>query len=570
MLGDSIHESLAKRLLAVKALIKMGDIVRAESLLQSVESTVEGTPTEQASPEAGSCEMSRGILSFYKGKNREAIASFLKSRELSDSANDGLHAAAADNSLGNVYARMGQEKRAVRFYTQALKRAKEVFDVVGEGAYQMNIGNFYHQTGQFEEAVEHYCDSLNRFRRIGYRFEITRVLTNLANTHLQMGHVIRAKELVHEAISEAQGKGLLYQEGYAKLVRGDLFAYDGDISEAAISYLSARDLFSRLGYLQEEMLARVGLMRCHVERGDLPVYGREAEGFRKDYPPELVQSVEDELKRVEMAGRFVGNEMAGSQAIDAIRDVLKAERKGGPKERAFLLFMERLAKRKKDLVALNWIAVRLGRWVYAVNEEDKPKLNGKAGWAIIKKLQAIHNLIVSGCPSRQVIDTILQEILDVSKSDRGLLILRNGDSFRVDAAFNVAPNVARELGNRISTTITQGVFSSGLPSAMGETEAANPLVRSVFDLGLKSVFCLPLNNNGDTIGVIYADSIRQRNVRGDLPVLQAFADLASVAILHTKLLDSLQAENESLKRDLKALSASLPDEENTGDQVVHS
>lgn len=530
-------------LLSAKCSMKKGDFSAARETLESLSGEKELTPSEQAGR-----ENSTGVLHFYEGNLAEAIPCFQRAVLLYSRLGDKLHTASSENSLANALLRQGKEAEAEQCYRTALKTAREIFDVVGEGSYLMNLGALFQQKREYPKALEHYCESLMKFQRIGYGFEIPRVLNNLANTHLHQGNILRAKELIHDSLRRCHEKRTGYLEAYSLLILGDIHSQEGNLLEAQKNYEAALRIFSILGTSLEITMAEINLLRIYAEDLQFDAFDRLWDRIQakvsEQSPPSIQQAVSDAL----WIDRFAKGEFDDQDLSRRFKEDLPHLERGSPEEKAVLTSLERIAKKNRRQGAMRWTALRLGR--PGVTSPSRHPLSGKTGplgSSLLDRLHRLHEMIAEACPTQEIIDLILESVLQLSESDRGLLVLKDGETFSINSTHNLSKPEAEELGSRISSTISQGVFQSGLPALIPNTKEMNLMTQSVADLGLQSVLCLPLNNRGETIGIIYADSKRPKKYHQKLPLLQAFADEATLTLVNARLVDQLRETNHSLK-----------------------
>ncbi len=152
------------------------------------------------------------------------------------------------------------------------------------------------------------------------------------------------------------------------------------------------------------------------------------------------------------------------------------------------------------------------------------------------------------------IDRLLVSIVDkaiaVTRGERGFLLLREGSG-----ATEPGIRVARDArgsdlprDTRFSKSVATQVVSTRAPvrSMVNSDAEALELGRSVFDLKIRAVMCVPLKvRDGGTLGAVYVDSrVASREfTRADLAFFAAFADQATIALENARLVrDSLEKE----------------------------
>ncbi len=113
----------------------------------------------------------------------------------------------------------------------------------------------------------------------------------------------------------------------------------------------------------------------------------------------------------------------------------------------------------------------------------------------------------------------------------------------------------------VSLSVVRKVAESGEPLFISETldeEADLKDQRSIVDLKIMTVICIPLRFAGKLVGVIYSDSdtVSERFSESDLSILNAFGAQAAVAIENAKR----HGELETVKRALETQNVILREE----------
>lgn len=165
-----------------------------------------------------------------------------------------------------------------------------------------------------------------------------------------------------------------------------------------------------------------------------------------------------------------------------------------------------------------------------------------------------------------LLDDIVDRSVELSGAERGLLLLRGEGEDDEDLVVRVARQDRQALEGelRFSTTVAKKVLDEVQPvraTVHSDSEALD-LGRSVFDLKLRAVMCVPLTpadrqaEAGPPSGVLYVDSraaTRQFSQR-DLSLFAALGQHISIALENARLhLDSL--EKVRLEQSLELASA---------------
>ncbi len=217
--------------------------------------------------------------------------------------------------------------------------------------------------------------------------------------------------------------------------------------------------------------------------------------------------------------------------------------------------------------------VGFGRFVVTLMEGD-PKTESRTGVgnaplgevAQLKKLVEFSRAIAAEPSLERTFSALLASVVEVTGAEKGfLIVLRDGDR-HLAASHNVGKETL-DL-SRVSDSIVDRVIrdrkSVIVSDAMRDSEFAS--ARSVMELKLTSVMCVPLAYRNDLLGVLYLgnDNVRNLFAQTDLALLEVFASQAAV-ILHAAIrLDELVLVNKNLRDQLRTtgqgniLGASAP------------
>jgi transcriptional regulator with GAF, ATPase, and Fis domain len=146
---------------------------------------------------------------------------------------------------------------------------------------------------------------------------------------------------------------------------------------------------------------------------------------------------------------------------------------------------------------------------------------------------------------------LLDAVMDVTRAEKGFLILLEDDRLQVRAARNLAQEDVADAAARVSDSIIQKVVRTRRPvivaDALHDLEWSGS--SSVVNLKLCSVMCAPLLERGEPFGVLYLgnDSVVNLFEQKDLEALTVFAAQASLLMQNALLLDGLRRENVALR-----------------------
>jgi adenylate cyclase len=186
--------------------------------------------------------------------------------------------------------------------------------------------------------------------------------------------------------------------------------------------------------------------------------------------------------------------------------------------------------------------------------------------AQLAALYDVSQVINSTLDLEQVLDLAMDQVIEVTKAERGFLMLLEGD--HGDLAFKVARNVDRETiagpSFEISRGVVKRVAEEGVPllSTNAQTDPRFRDQSSVMSYNLRSILCVPLMVKREVTGVVYVDNRVKVGLFSpqDRDLLAAFANQAAVAIENARLFQSVrQSMNEiaTMKNRMDNIFASM-------------
>jgi Nif-specific regulatory protein len=183
-------------------------------------------------------------------------------------------------------------------------------------------------------------------------------------------------------------------------------------------------------------------------------------------------------------------------------------------------------------------------------------------YSIIETLLSVTTAINSVLNFEEVLKQIVDAVVRITGGSRGLLMLRDEETGIL------VPTLARSKdgqdlapqGFDVSLSVVRKVAETGKPLYVSDVGEETDLrdQRSIVDLNIMTVICLPLRFEDKLAGVIYSDSdsISERFTPSDLSILNAFGAQAAVAIENARR----HGELECVRRSLETQNVSLREE----------
>lgn len=170
-------------------------------------------------------------------------------------------------------------------------------------------------------------------------------------------------------------------------------------------------------------------------------------------------------------------------------------------------------------------------------------------------LYRISQTLISTLDLREVLNRVMDEVIAVTRAERGFLMLRGQDgSLAFRAARGIEQQTIEEPEFQVSRGIVERVAVEGKPLLTSDAQL-DPLLggrASVRLIGLRAVMCVPLVLKGTIQGVVYVDSRLQSGVFSseDLELLAGIASSAAIAIDNARLYQ-VAVEKGRMERELQ-------------------
>jgi transcriptional regulator with GAF, ATPase, and Fis domain len=203
----------------------------------------------------------------------------------------------------------------------------------------------------------------------------------------------------------------------------------------------------------------------------------------------------------------------------------------------------------------------IGRFELTLNKGE-PEADASGQLDPAKRIEALSSLVafserlMSNTTPDELFRALLKSVVDLTQAEKGFVIVFKDGERHLAASHNVGEETL-DL-SRVSDSIIDNVVNSRKPLIVSDAvhDSRFGKAKSVVDLRLSSVVCLPMIYRSDMLGVIYLgnDSITDLFDTDKLSLLQVFAAQASM-IVHTALmLNELKISNRNLRAQLRRAS----------------
>ena len=155
----------------------------------------------------------------------------------------------------------------------------------------------------------------------------------------------------------------------------------------------------------------------------------------------------------------------------------------------------------------------------------------------------------------ELLDALMDAVIEITNADKGFLILFEGETLDVKVARNLNREHIADAVSQLSDSIIAKVVRSRKPvivsDALRDDEFSSS--KSIMQLKVSSVICVPLLDRGRLLGLIYVgnDSIRDLFQQDTMRVLTVFASQASLIVANALLMNELRVDNRRLNERLE-------------------
>ncbi len=409
------------------------------------------------------------------------------------------------------------------------------------------------------------------------QFSIALELGNLA---LDMGSLEAAEAAYGEALNLASrhhddnSLARVYQN------LGVLACRRGDYPQALEVLAKAREIFAFLGNAFERGLNFFQLALAHASVGRFA----KAEEYwgsglaQGETSPEFLQ-------RQEKIGLWLGLLREGKPTPEARPEAVPSETEAPTWDLEAQLLRLNLRRDSADREAarrlLGEIYQRLPdplkisfedradyrHWVLGEIPNASPSEKESLPMDILQRLTAITTELLGSNNLDQVLVKLMDAAMELSKADRGFLVIRNPQSpgpipgYEIKVARNVSKEMIEKQDSSISLSAIREAMQGGeaLVTDNALQDSRFETAESVHQLELKSILALPLKGTKGVIGALYLDHRYETNMfRGtDLNVLQMFANQSALALQKAQMIEDLEKANARLSETVEEQAGEL-------------
>ncbi|MAT38432.1 MAG: hypothetical protein CL946_02380, partial [Ectothiorhodospiraceae bacterium] len=491
-----------------------------------------------------------GLQYFLMGDYDTALARHQEANELFQKIGDYRATAIAHFNVGRCYSAMGKYTSALRSYDHALRIGKTLSDPYVTEKAATNIGLNLIFIGQYELALEEYGRAKKLAEQMQSTLDTATNNVDVAQIHVEMGETGAALKLLAEIDKTLDELKDVNLQSAAMFWKGQAMLRSGERSDIQ----TALKEFEELGAFADSndltdyrILARSYAAICHTLAG---------------HPKEALTISEEAISLVDEQAYLLG----GKQDIYLNHArVLRANKDKTRAEEFILKAYEEVSRIGEQLddpefyrsfterVAVNADVIREHALLNRASTPESLSVmrdqNLRTLYGVAKKINSVLDL-------PQLLENIMDSALEAMNGERGMIFLIEDDELLLKVSRNVEKETIKDA-TEISLSILQDVISGGKPIIVSDTSQDEEIGKreSVVNYNIHSLICVPMRSKDELIGTVYVDS-RSDALSAitfsqiDMEFLEAFANLATIAIENARLHTQLQEENLYLRSEV--------------------
>ena len=571
--------------------LESGDLEKARGLCERFLKFPKLTHEEQ-----GKIYGRLGWIAYRKGRYQEALKHFEESSLHWEKSGNIEGCVAVSNFQGMTYQALKEWDTSLGFYQKALDRLTEgapMFPIV-----MMNRAIAAQEAGRYETAVADY-EKARRAAEASRNVQLqARLLNNLANLYLYLGRLDQASGLAHRSLKLAVENGIASLEGNNYLLISVIADKEGRIDQCRESIEKSAAVFENRGTVAERATAALHRAYYFFTAGDEERVRKEIAGLRASYPEETNVMRSTDLLEGKIFARAEPPDIGGGfqRLQEAIRHfesqddlsnlwdglftmgrLVRVERPEEAKryfERSHEVLEKLTAKipeayrngffrdRKRERTMAELSAVE--NYLKNNSMKGEKHMATKEGYPEIAR---INRLLASENNLTYLLETILEESLELLQAERGFILLLEDGQFKIRVARNMdrtSLESEEDAPGRYSTTIARQA-AAGSRSILvrdAQTDDRFSMANSVVELNIRAALAVPLKVGPEVVGVVYVDNRFSQGVFDEQhqKMLESFTDQAAMATRNSRQVEEIrvrQRELEASKRQIEELNGLL-------------
>ncbi|MFQ6003636.1 MAG: GAF domain-containing protein, partial [Candidatus Zixiibacteriota bacterium] len=199
-----------------------------------------------------------------------------------------------------------------------------------------------------------------------------------------------------------------------------------------------------------------------------------------------------------------------------------------------------LAEMESILVNVKYAQPRLESEKDKLSSQDSARVRRDDLEALLDISKAINSTLVLD----DILQMVMRRAIKLLRAERGFLMLLDEEgNLQFKTAYNICKDSLSKEDFKISMSVATSVAKTGksIYTSDAQHDERYSHQKSILELDLKSIMCVPLKSKEKIMGILYLDNSSKSNIflQSDLYLFELFAGQAAIAIENAKLYGNL-------------------------------
>jgi Nif-specific regulatory protein len=507
-----------------------------------------------------------GLVYTRKGDRAKAEKCYEESLHIYESRSDKGRIGTSHLNLGIFFESEGRYVAAAKQFSKSLAIQEKIGDRWRAAISKLNLGGAQIPLGEYELAFSSLQESLAEFREMGSAYGSLHCEVSIAQGYLEVGELDKAFNCF-EKIVEREGEQLpIPVEVQAKLGLGATSLQLGRYDDAENCLNASLRRAQEVGDNRSCLEVKLQLGEMHLKTGFIEkcrVMSEETLGKAKQIEAWDIQGwaclllgkyaasrnlLKEAKKHFEHTLSIARKLRLPDLIQQALRELAEVYRQSGNEHRARRFWeqarksIERIARNLGDGLRTAYLSAPSRQRIIEGGKQTE-HLPEKEGLTLPSdrstRLLSVAKEINSELDLDKLLELIVDTAIGLFGAQRGFLVLADGGNLKFEVSRSTGKKTIEKPADEISNSVIKKVMDRGKPLLSTNAQEDKSLrgAKSIVDLKLRSILCIPFKVKGKILGCIYLDNPYEEKVFGekDLGQLEYLADQAAVAIENARL-----------------------------------
>jgi len=492
-----------------------------------------------------------GAQCYSLGRYEEALKHLTKACELATAVGDRKMLATSLGAMAQSEIALCLFSPALLHLQEELRIAHELGDSYLKGKALENLGELYLVLGDTDSSIETYSKAQSIAEAAGDNIGIATGFIDIAGCHIEKREFETANKLLARAESILADSQDVNVSAMLRYRRGMLYLHcgmDDDLEKALECFDALGDIADRHGFASHGILARsyAALTQLRMGRQTAALdLSNDAVRLLREHGP-LYGGSHDILYNHHLVLRAHRLLTEAAEAIERAHEELTRNAESISDPRLYRSYLEQV--QGNAAIVRDYSLTHRGDSPHALSAVREQNL--RTLYEVARKINSVLDL-------NHLLDNIMDSALESMNGERGMIFLIENEQLSLKASRNVEKETIRDA-TEISLSILRDVLNEGKPIIVSDTSLDDAFSKrdSVVNFNIHSLICVPMRSKNNIIGTVYVDSRSDAASTMsfseiDADFLEAFANLATIAIENARMHEALKQENIYLRREVE-------------------